>query len=429
MKKRSLFFSILIIGTILFNLSIATVIASDDDFDGIDDEFETVNNRNIAISFSSDEFEVNSILRTGIHRDIIKFDIRYNSDGIEINLRYNSEFEGENQSNFKLEFSVSFRRLIEFVDMDSNGIYDDSIDQTIQEVEIKDFNPINYSQIELSSNTTLHYIKLSTEDGIFTTHFYFSEEFTSINNSLISPSESKIDIEINNFNYTHGSSQLALYVKLESESDYEENEETEDEDLGFAHNETSVITANQSRIGFLSWKKSAIIDGSEHQIKISPIEVDDDDAMEQKVYINYPRGQKIYHDPKLGVEGILRSILQPPFPFGLTTIIIIVFVFSISIAYAAYHYRENLLPSIFLANGKKKETEQIPKKKFLTTSHKIEEILSNTKLTAISPDFFKLVEQFEFDGDEKDEFIKEMLALNPFERNLIIKEMIKKHKL
>jgi len=35
----------------------------------------------------------------------------------------------------ELQFSISFRKLIEFVDMDSNGIYDDSIDQTIQEVE------------------------------------------------------------------------------------------------------------------------------------------------------------------------------------------------------------------------------------------------------------------------------------------------------
>ncbi|MFX1549526.1 MAG: hypothetical protein ACFFB9_04150, partial [Promethearchaeota archaeon] len=160
MKKRSLLFSIFILGMVLFNLSITSVMASDDDFDGIDDEYETLNNRNITINFSSNEFEVQSILRTEKLRDRIIFDVRYDSDGVEIELRYNPEFEGEEQSNIELEFSISIRKLIEFVDMDGDGIYNDSVDQTIQEVDIRDFNQINYSQIALKPNTTLHYIKL-----------------------------------------------------------------------------------------------------------------------------------------------------------------------------------------------------------------------------------------------------------------------------
>ncbi len=421
MNKRRLSLNIFILGIVLFNLGIVTVIASDDDSDGVDDEYETVNNRNIEINFSSSEFEVESILRTGKHRDKVRFDVRYDNEGIEIELRYKSKIE---EATIDLDFSVSFSKLIEFVDMDGNEIYDNSTDQTVQEVDIQEFSKINYSQIVLSPNTTLHYIKLSTKDGVFKTHFYFSEEFTTINNSIITPSQSKIDIEINNFNYTHGSSQLALYVKLESESDYEEKEETEDESLGFAYNETAVFISNESRIGFLSWKKSAIIDGNEKNITISPIQVDDDDEFEQKLYINYPRGQKIYHDPKLGVEGILRSILLPPFPVTLTIIIVVIIAFSISIAYAAYHYRETLIPSIFLANEKKKEI-----KKTTGKNHNIEEMLANPQLTSVSPDFFKQVDLLELDSEEKDEFIKEMLALNPFERKLIMNEMVKKSKL
>ncbi|MFX0023350.1 MAG: hypothetical protein ACFE9S_13570 [Candidatus Hermodarchaeota archaeon] len=425
MKKRRLFFSIFILGMILFNLSVAIVIASDDDFDGVDDEYEILNNRNIAITFSSDEFEVESFLRSGMHRDTIRFDIRYDNDGIEIELQYNPDTEG---SNIELDFSVSFQKLIEFVDMDSNGIYDNSTDQTIQEVEIQEFSKINYSQFVISPNTTLHYIKLETKDGIFKTHFFFSEEFTTVNNSLITPTQSKIDIEIDNFNYTHGSSQLALYVKLESESDYEEKEETEDESLGFAFNETSVFTSNESRIGFLSWRNSAIVDGNESQISISSIQVDDDDDFEQKLYINYPRGQNIYHDPKLGVEGILQSIFQPPFPFGMTIIVAISLVLSISIGYAVYHYRETLIHSIFLANEKKKQVAKIKGKNLSYSDEKIEQMLDNPQLTSVSPDFFQKVDLLELDSKEKDEFIKEMLALNPFERKLIIKEMIKKSK-
>ncbi|MFW9971320.1 MAG: hypothetical protein ACFFDF_14095 [Candidatus Odinarchaeota archaeon] len=408
-------------------MSITIVIASDNDFDGIDDEYEKLNKRDIQINFSDGTFDLSSILRTGIVRDKIEYYIKYDNDGINIELQYMSNYEEQN--NIELNFSISFRKLIEFVDMDANGIYNDSIDQTLQVVEINDFSQINYSQILLSPNTKLHHVKLGTKDGVFTTHFYFSEEFTTVNNSLITPSESKIDIEINNFNYTNPSSQLALYVNLESDSDYNKEEETEDESLGFAYNESSVFTSNMSRIGFLSWKKSAIVDGNESEILVSPIEVDDDNVSEQKLYVNYPRGQEISHDPKLGVQGILKLIPLPPFPFVLTVIILILAAISISIAYAAYHYREILLPSIFLVNEKKKET----KKSFITISGysdaKIDEMLSNPQLTAISPDFIKLVDLLELSNKEKEEFIKEMLALNPFERKIIINEMIKKSKL
>ncbi len=62
-------------------------------------------------------------------------------------------------------------------------------------------------------------------------------------------------------------------------------------------------------------------------------------------------------------------------------------------------------------------------------NQKIEEMLTNTQLTSVSPDFFNQVELLELNNEEKDEFIKEMLALNPFERKLILNEMLKKSKL
>ncbi|MFX1307437.1 MAG: hypothetical protein ACFFDG_11545, partial [Promethearchaeota archaeon] len=377
-----------------------------------------------------DEFEVEALLRSGTVRDKIKFSVSYDGDGLSVELQYNPEFESDDQNNIELEFSISFQKLIEFVDMDDNGIYDETVDQTIQEVEIKDFKSLNYFQISIAPETNLHYFILNTTDDIFTAHIYFSEEFVKINNNIISPSQSKIDIEINNFNFLQNTSQLALYVKLESEVNYEEKEETEDEKFGFANDETSVFTSNQNRFGFLSWKETAIIDGINSSISISPIEIDDDDEFEQKLYICYQRGQKIYHDPKIGVEGILKSIPQPPFPLDLTIIIVIVIVaFSVSVAYTAYHYRAKLFPSIFLVNEKKNEFKKSMKGKPSFQNDMIGEKLLNPHLTAVSKNFFKLVNLLDMDKQEKEEFIKEMLALNPFERNLILNEMIKKAKL
>ncbi|MFW9828119.1 MAG: hypothetical protein ACFFEY_11030 [Candidatus Thorarchaeota archaeon] len=427
MKKGKLIFSIIVLGMLIFNLSLITVIARDDDFDGIEDEFENLNTRNITVDFLENEFDVQSILRSEGLKDNIRFRVKSDSNGLEINLEYYPEYEESEENYFSLEFSVVFRKLIEYVDKNGNNIYDDSIDQTIQEIEIKDFNPINYSQITITPNTKIHYVNLSTIDGIFTTHFYFSEEFTSINDNLISPTQSKVDIEINNFNFSHSSSQLALYIKLESEHDYEEKEETEDEVLGFAYNETEVFMSNLSQVGFFSWKKTALVDGNESKIYISSIEVDDDDELEQKIYINYPRGLNIYHDPKIGVEGILKSFVQPGFPLSLTIVVIfIISAITISVGYSLYHYRESILPSIFLASEKKK----ILKKSIKNNSffNEIENKLQNPDLTAISPDFFKIIDSFYWNEDEKKLFISEMLALNPFERNLILKEMIKKSK-
>ena len=84
MKKGKLIFGIIVLGIVLFNLSIIPVKASDDDSDGIDDEYEYLNKRNIIIEYSEDYIEVHSILRTGVQKDSIRFRIRNDSDGFTI---------------------------------------------------------------------------------------------------------------------------------------------------------------------------------------------------------------------------------------------------------------------------------------------------------------------------------------------------------
>jgi hypothetical protein len=110
------------------------------------------------------------------------------------------------------------------------------------------------------------------------------------------------------------------------------------------------------------------------------------------------------------------------------TVVIVITALSISVAYSVYHYRERLFSSILLANEKKQDLKKSVKEDFSFTDHKSELKLQNSELTAISEDFFKLVDSFKWEKEEREDFIREMLALNPFERNLILKEMIKKTK-
>ena len=58
----------------------------------------------------------------------------------------------------------------------------------------------------------------------------------------------------------------------------------------------------------------------------------------------------------------------------------------------------------------------------------IEKLLQIKKIniTVFSEDFFDIVNHFEWEPNEKSEFIREMRALSPFERHLILEEMLKK---
>ena len=60
--------------------------------------------------------------------------------------------------------------------------------------------------------------------------------------------------------------------------------------------------------GFFSWKESAEIDGVTHSVNSSIHEVS---ATEQEIYLNYPQGDEIIHDPKIGFENLLLSRSLP----------------------------------------------------------------------------------------------------------------------
>jgi len=306
--KKHYVFGIVILGILIFSFGIGNAAATDDDNDGVDDDFEEENERNIQIEMSANEFQIESVLRNGEQKDSIELHIKYDSDGLDIDLGYESELSSDNSTELEIEFGVRFRSLIEFMDLDGNGIYDPSVDNTIQEVELNSFKPVIYTNQTISTGTTLHYFIVNTTDGVFTAHIYVVEEFEIVNETLITPTETKFDIEISDFNYLNGTSQLALYTKLESEIEYEEEDHTEDEKEGYASNEEGVIIKHLDYAGAFTWKENAMIDGVSKRVLTSTIEVDDEDENEQKIYLNYPRGSHIYHDPKVGV------VLLTPFP-------------------------------------------------------------------------------------------------------------------
>ncbi|MHA1479143.1 MAG: hypothetical protein ACTSPU_13195 [Promethearchaeota archaeon] len=311
---------IVLLSVLLLTSTSNLVAATDDDGDGIDDDVEEQHKRDIEIQVEPGEYQIESVLRNGEQKDEIKLKIRNESEGLSIEIGYEEDIATENATELEIEFEVTFRKLIEFVDLNGNGIYEPSVDSTIQELALSSFQPVIYTPLTISGDTMLHYFIVNTTDGVFTAHIYLVEEFDIVNGTFIKPTQTKIDIEITNFNYLDGSSQLALYTKLESEAEYKFEEETENEEDGHTSDEKSVVAANIDFAGFFSWAENATVDGVSRGVLASPPEVDEDDINEQKMYLIYPRGNHIYHDPIMGI----MSIPSTPSEFPMLVIVSIV---------------------------------------------------------------------------------------------------------
>jgi hypothetical protein len=335
MKKKYYLIGFILFTVLFLSLNFNSVAAFDEDDDQVNDQFEKINRRNIEADIYANEIQIDSIRRGDNNKDLIRINIGYDENGISVNFNYRSSLE----SLPEFDFSIVFQEIIEFVDLEENGIYDPEIDQKIQNFSINDFKPLFNTTYSINDISSLHYFKISTINNTFTTHIYVAEEFTVVNESLITPTQVKIDVEILNFTYINESSNLALYTKLESETNYEYEEITEDETNNYAENEHGVITSFEGRTGFLTWKRFAIIDEISHDVPISDIMLDDHNEDDQKIYLNYHHGDHIFHDPKVGIEGLLIPLPTEPYsPTLLVVWLLIIGAVSVSVVYSVYHY-------------------------------------------------------------------------------------------
>ena len=460
--KKTIYYiiAILLVSILIFQSGTKSVIADDDDDDGVDDDFEDLNERDISIDpdeFEVDEIEIEAILRRGAIRDEIEYELSNNTDGFYIETDYERE---SGSDEFELEFTATFVSIVEFNDTNGDGMYNDTDpSEYVKELKLNNFQKTIYKNETLSAENTLHILIINTTDGVFTAYIYIAEEFANVNGTILSPTQMKVDIEINDFPYNNPNNLLALNITLESEEEYEEEKDTEDEIRGYSENEEWLVTAMNATTGFLSWNKTALVDDKPEPVVIgNGTDVGDD----MRMYINYPNGTHIYHDPKVGVAWILKSVVVPPssgksdkskagtptIPIFLTPIFILAAVLIIGASVAAssvYYYKKKHLlgrfdekigiePSILTMQDKssdnispnsrmKRELLQI-----LEEENALDKItkLGDINLTVISEDFLEVINSFDWEYDEKEEFIKELLALAPKERKEILDEMKEK---
>ncbi|NHJ25064.1 MAG: hypothetical protein EAX89_10840 [Candidatus Lokiarchaeota archaeon] len=312
-------------GILFFGAMLGVAMASDDDEDGVEDEFEDEVKRTIDLEIESDKIQIESILRSGTTINKVEFEIRNDTNGVSIKVEFTPNYISDsNESQIQLEFEVTFKEIIEYIDENNDGLFNESADIEIQVYELNDFLSTEHTIFDISTDTKMHYLLISTTDGVFKAHIYLVEEFNLVNNTLITPSESKIDVEINNFGYLNDSSRLALYTKLEAETEYEHKDETESEELGYESHEEGIFTSMNNHFGFFSWKENASIDNISKPVMVGKIEDNEFEPGEQKLFLNYPRGTLIYHDPKLGIEGLLINSSNPSVISGFTVFTLVI---------------------------------------------------------------------------------------------------------
>ncbi|MBN2154629.1 MAG: hypothetical protein JW776_01115 [Candidatus Lokiarchaeota archaeon] len=347
MKTRIKRLFAMLIGLLISTSLVSIVHADDDDGDGVDDKFERENARLISFDIESNKIEINSISK---EIENVSNEINYVvelSDGIKIQISFENE-SGSGES--ELEFEIYIDRIFEFID-NGDGYFNEENDTVIQEYLLKDFTHPQYREIGGVVESKVFYINTTSQDGVFTLHLYVSEQFEKIHQSLLAPTEVKIDFEINEFPYIQGDSQLSLAVQLEAEEEYEEDDETEDEENGFDDDEDSYkITTENNYSGFFSWKTFAIVDGIESSVN-STVETEfEGEEITQLLYFTYERGNSIYHDPKTGLEGILKFFYSPSLwlIIGIVSSIVILSIFGLMMSKT--EYREFILNRVLYIN-------------------------------------------------------------------------------
>ncbi|MHA2116966.1 MAG: hypothetical protein ACXABM_15830 [Candidatus Thorarchaeota archaeon] len=279
---------------------------TEDDTTTTTDDDDDSNDREITVNVTDTLVEIESELESGGTEDSFEIEVEVGLNGVEFKI----EFETESTTNVtEREFEVEFEELVEYIDENDNGVYDNSTDTEVQTLELVSFEPLVYT-VENTADGPVHIIDVLTTDGVFGARIYAVGDFTEINGSVIAPTQVKIDVMIMNFNFTEVDSQLALKVELSTEVETSFDDSTEDEDDGRAVDEAEIDVLLTDITGFFSWKESAEIDGVTHNVNSSIHEVT---ATEQEIYLNYPQGDEIIHDPKIGFENLL-SVGGNPLP-------------------------------------------------------------------------------------------------------------------
>jgi len=270
----------------------------DDDDDGIDDDRESREERKLEIETSETKAKVESEIETEDMENEIEIEFMA-EEGVGIELKYKNETEtDEEEIEAELELKVQFLNIVEYFDNDTSGNLTDE-DTRVQTLDLEE---LSYSRPEVTTVTSVdgetgyRFELIGTLDDFeFNITAVFFSSYALVDSTLVSPTETKITINITNFPFSDitGTSALALQVKATSEMEIEKETESE------------VKVKSEKAEGYFSWENWAMVDGVNRAVNHSLTKTSDSTL----INLCYPGASKIVHDPKLGVWAELPPVL------------------------------------------------------------------------------------------------------------------------
>jgi hypothetical protein len=124
-------------------------------------------------------------------------------------------------------------------------------------------------------------------------------EFLKLGGTSLEPTSMKFDIGIKGFPFKEQDTSLALKAKVEMES--------EGKASGVAGEGEEAIAARVGKfVSFFSWGSNVTVDGQARTLGKAVVneeeKKDGESELVSELYLLYPRGNDILHDPKVGVR-------------------------------------------------------------------------------------------------------------------------------
>jgi hypothetical protein len=233
-----------------------------------------------------------------------------------------SYFPTLNSSNGQHQFSLSIAQLIEYNDLNKNGLYDktDSIVSSFN-LSTVPFANMTYSNMTTNDGKIFTSVETHTLDNLFSITSYVVSEKISLFNTTVTQKEIKIDFTITDYPFVNQTSQLALITNVQTPFFVSAEQETPDEKQGLALQESGLNISSANHSGFFTWANEVTVDNETHPIQVTVVsetkqtfsEDNQETATQTQVIFSYPRGEIIVHDPKVGVielASILPAVLQ-----------------------------------------------------------------------------------------------------------------------
>lgn len=280
--------------------------------------------RKLSFETLSDGFRGESVRESEIGDDELV--ARFFLDEGRLRVRYVSTEPG-NES--VLTMDLGFLGLVEFRDTDADGRYGFG-DRSVQRITIGDMEgasvvsesfltnghaaTVSYSFPNRSSseasNDTVPPIsddEPSLLPGTLLLRFYMVPTTQTFGGSTVTPMDIKFDIEMTDFPYREAGTKLALETRFSA------SESVRDAPW----RDRALEIGDGYFRGFLGWTRTAMVDSNPRPVEVSTLShvpgADEDRGSSVAMAFTYPAGDKIVHDPQVGIvryQGDLGEALR-----------------------------------------------------------------------------------------------------------------------